>query len=326
VIANLTGTERAQDVILKDRCRRPWALDRDFELLWSFKGTPGHFQWPADVDSDGRDEIMAGYALLGHDGTKLWSCHGIEDHADCIWVGNVEQRPDGVPQIVVGGSVTGMYDADGDERWRYEGSVESQHGAIGRFTAGSEALQVAGLDRVRRGRANGKDALFLLSADGTELWKEDRQTRGWLTIINTISGWDGAGTDRIIACRRGGGVLPALYDGSMERVVTCPLNGTVVYGDLLGRGRQDVVYTDETAHVFSTLPGTCRRASLRGLGRRSGDSAARRSTPAATTPKHEVTETVAPGSGDPTRSPTVANGRAPQSENGSALPAPRALP
>src|SRR5690606_40699706 len=37
---------------------------------------------------------------------------------------------------------------------------------------------------------SGKDGLFLLDSDGRELWKEDRRTSGWLTIIETLRYYD----------------------------------------------------------------------------------------------------------------------------------------
>jgi len=67
VICNLTGGAFAQDVILKDRYARMWAMGRDFRVLWTHRGNPGHFPWPYDFDGDGRDEVMAGYTLLAHD-------------------------------------------------------------------------------------------------------------------------------------------------------------------------------------------------------------------------------------------------------------------
>ena len=149
LIANLSGGKRASDVILKDRYRHMWALNNRFELLWTHEGNIGHFPWVYDVDGDGYDEVMAGYDLLDHDGKVRWSCHDLDDHADCLWVGDV--NGDGKLEIAVGGSVTCLYSADGEELWRYDGSIESQHIALGKFLPGEKGLQVAGLDRIRRG-------------------------------------------------------------------------------------------------------------------------------------------------------------------------------
>ncbi|MBD2872742.1 hypothetical protein [Paenibacillus arenilitoris] len=255
VIANLSGGERASDIILKDRYRKLWAMDKDFRPLWTHEGNLGHYPWPIDLDGDGKDEVMAGYDLLGPDGRVRWSCGGLDDHADCIWVGDV--NGDGEPELVIGGSATVMYDRRGNELWRYEGSVESQHIALGRFRDDLPGLQVAGLDRLAReddglGR-KGKDAMFLLDAEGRELWKEDRDTDGWLTIIETLSDWETGAPDYILAYRRGGGVYPTLYDGWMRPVVRFPSDGYAVHADLAGTGcEQVIIYNNEIAAIYAS--------------------------------------------------------------------------
>ena len=236
------------------------------ELLWQRGDSscrPGSFgsDFPAqiyDIDGDGYDEVMAGYDLLDHNGQVLWSCRDLEDHADCLWVGDV--NGDGKPEIAVGGSVTCLYSAEGEELWRYDGSVESQHIALGKFLPGRPGLQVAGLDRIRRGDGykgqwDGKDGMFMLDCEGKELWKEDRQTKGWLTIVDGLYNWNGEGKDYILAYRRGGGVKPALYDGWGNTAVSFPEDGYVLHGDLFGRDKEDVIiYSEDTAWVFSGTP------------------------------------------------------------------------
>ena len=143
LIANLTGNPTARDVVLKDRYHGMWAMDQNFRLLWKHHGNIGHFPLVYDINGDGRDEVMAGYDMLSSEGKILWSCRDLEDHADCLWIGDV--NGDGKPEICVGGSVTCLYDREGRELWRYEGSVESQHVALGKFIPGNPGLQVAGL-------------------------------------------------------------------------------------------------------------------------------------------------------------------------------------
>ncbi|SFD54226.1 Repeat domain-containing protein [Paenibacillus catalpae] len=257
IVANLTGGPYPGDIILKDRYRRLWALDRDFKLLWKHEGNPGHFPWVFDLDGDGRDEVMAGYDLLDHDGRLLWSCHDLDDHADCIWVGDV--NGDGEPELVIGGSVTVMYDRQGKELWRYAGSVESQHIALGRFCPELPGLQIAGLDRLVReddGKGQtGKDALFLLDSEGQELWKEDRKTPGWLTIIEPLRGWTENSPDYILAYRRGGGVFPTLYDGARNAIVEFPSEGYAVHADLWGSGEEQVIiYNSDSAAIYASKP------------------------------------------------------------------------
>lgn len=255
IIANLSGNPTPRDIILKNRYTKMWAMDNNFKLLWTHEGNLGHYPWVHDINNDGKDEVMAGYDMLSSDGSLLWSCKDLEDHSDCLWVGDV--NGDGKIEIAVGGSVTCLYDAEGYELWRYEGSIESQHIALGKFNKDLPGLQVAGLDRIRRGDGykgqwDGKDGMFLIDCEGKELWKEDRKTDGWLTIVDTYQNWNGEGNDYILAYRRGGGVKPTLYDGNMNPIVTFPEDGYVVHGDLFGRGIEDaIIYANNTVWIYS---------------------------------------------------------------------------
>jgi len=89
LIANLTGSEYPQNIILKNRYKKMWAMDKDFNVMWEHEGRTGHFPYAYDIDNDGCDEIMAGYDMLDQDGTVLWDCNFLDDHADCIWFGDV---------------------------------------------------------------------------------------------------------------------------------------------------------------------------------------------------------------------------------------------
>jgi outer membrane protein assembly factor BamB len=258
IIANLTGNETPRDIILKDRYENMWAVDNDFNLLWKHSGNLGHFPWAHDVNGDGYDEVMAGYDLLSHEGKILWSCKDLDDHADCLWVGDV--NGDGKLEIAVGGSVTCLYDTEGNELWRYNGCIESQHIALGKFLENEPGLQIAGLDRIVRGDGHkgqweGMDGMFLIDCNGKEVWKEKRTTKGWLTIVDTFSNWDGDGIDYILGYRRGGGVNPTLYNGQMEEVLSFPVDGYVLHGDLFGRGKEEIIiYNGDTAYIFAGTP------------------------------------------------------------------------
>lgn len=252
VPANLSGGDGPREVLLKDRYRRVWAMDENFDVLWTHRGTVGHYPWPADLDGDGRDEVVAGYDCLGPDGDVRWSMPIDDAHADCVWVADVDD--DGEREVLVGEGGMYCYDADGTERWRNREPREVQHLAPGNFRPDAPALEVAGLDRIVRGSRGepGQDGLFLVDSEGTTLAEEDREPGGWVTIAQPVTGWDDD-RDLILAWRRGGGTNPGLYDGDLERVVRFPVDGHVVFGDLLGRGEPvfAVRERDGTAHLFA---------------------------------------------------------------------------
>ena len=251
VPANLTGGDHRGDVILKDRYSQLWAMDADFDLLWTHQGNTGHYPWTFDFDGDGSDEVMAGYDFLESDGTVRWSCDDIDEHAGCIWVADV--TGDGNPEIVIGEGGLYVFDPDGTEHWRNRTPREVQHIALGNFRADVSGLQVAGLDRIVRGSPGqtGQDGIFVVDREGAMLCTEDRDPGGWVTIIEPFSGWDDDPLDYVLAWRRGGGTNPTLYDGHLNPVVTFPVDGYLVHGDLCGQGSEQVVILEgETAHIF----------------------------------------------------------------------------
>lgn len=260
MIADLEGRGYPQNILLKDRYEQLWALDTEFRVMWTFQGNIGHYPWAYDLNGDGRDEVIAGYHVLDGDGKELWTID-MEDHADCIWVCDLKQ--DRKPVVVVGGSDTTAYSADGTLLWRFTGTVESQNIAPGNLIPEHRGTEIAGLDRIARTdiigpggnilpAPAGKDGVFVIDSDANCLFKEDRQVSGWKTIVTTIHKFDRSAQDYILAYRRSdtaGGV----YDSNMDAVFEFPFEGHVMWTDLTGDGlSQLLLYDNEKIAIFST--------------------------------------------------------------------------
>ncbi len=250
IIADLEGTGRAQNVILKNRYDTLWALNPDFTVKFEHKGNTGHYPWVYDLNGDGKDEIIAGYDVLNAEGELLWKVD-MKDHADCIWVGDV--NGDKLPEVVIGGDDITCYTCDGKLLWRFTDTVESQNVAIGNLRKELFGLEICGLDRIDRS-ANGLDGIFIVDSEGRSLYKEHRTVPGWSSVCTVIDNLDGEGGDNILAYRRGG--LPnAVYDGYMNKLFEFPFDGYVMWGDLTGSGaNQLIVYSQTEAVIYSAVP------------------------------------------------------------------------
>ena len=95
VFCDLSGKGRPTDALVKDRYKQIWAYNQLGQLLWTVNRPGGyrtaHQPVPIDIDGDGRDEIIAGYAMLNHDGSERWvyASENIDlrrGHLDCARV------------------------------------------------------------------------------------------------------------------------------------------------------------------------------------------------------------------------------------------------
>ncbi len=208
--ANFSGRDRPRDIVVKTRYGQVWALDPDLNVLWTCKGNTGHYPWPHDFDGDRRDELACGFALLDHDGTKLWEAD-LPGHADAVAVGDVDgwaANGDEIALACCGGHTFALLGRDGTLRWKRP-CGHSQHSIVGDFRPDLPGKELAGVDRGNDRSAKGVDAMVLYASDGEQLWRERRTDTGpnrWLTVLTTVRHWDGREGDLILAHRRGGGV------------------------------------------------------------------------------------------------------------------------
>ncbi|MBN1757004.1 MAG: PQQ-binding-like beta-propeller repeat protein [Chitinispirillaceae bacterium] len=245
VIANLTGREKPQDIILKDRYNQIWAMDRTGKQLWTYAGNTGHYPWPFDFDGDGKDEVFCGFDFLSSEGKKQWSMNQ-DGHADCIWVGDVDQDPSNGTEIAVGGADVTVYHQDGTLMWRNALPQEPQNIAIGDFLPDEPGLEIGGQDRVLRDDP-GEEAIFVFSSTGETTYYKKRS--GWGSIAYMCHNWEGDGADHLMIWR--GPDRPALYNGSVEQIASFT-EGYMMAGDMNGDGSDEIViFTETNASIYS---------------------------------------------------------------------------
>jgi hypothetical protein len=256
--ANLTGKEWPQDIILKDRYTTEWAISSDGTLLWTHKGTTGHYPLAYDWDGDKKDEVMAGYDFLESDGTVKWSVKNLTMHADSIATADLDANPANGNEIVICGNHGSAFDSStGQVLWEDTHTVEAQQIGVGEYRPDSPGLEVVMLDRIGPRNSTGVDANVLLDAKDTLLWKETRaKGAGWMTVTENLNNWDGTGRDLIFSYRRGSGGV-SLYDGYNKQVANFAYPGSeeqnfATHADLCGDSKEEViVYDQQTLWIYA---------------------------------------------------------------------------
>ena len=261
VFANLSGSSRAREVIVKDRYRRIWAYDAEGNELWGGDWKPGgyptaHQPRPIDLDGDGKDEIMAGYVMLNSDGSTRWiyrskvmdQSHG---HLDCCRVLRRGNSPEKFRLILTccGDDNIACIDGNGRILWEHPGNhFESvQIGNIFPDLPGKQLL----VDIAHQ--PAGKNPLWVFDADGSILGKMTLRS----SRIHDLIDWTGDGVNEIVASADRG-----IFNHRGERIATLATGargGALLKGDMTGDGICDItIITAEplAAHIFKNQKGS----------------------------------------------------------------------
>jgi len=125
IAANFRGRPRPEDLLIKTRYTQVWAVTNDGEELWSWTGTTGHHPAIADVDGDGRDEVLCSFTLLDDDGSEMWS-QPLPGHADSARITHAADAPLFL-STCCGGNDCALMDLDGQMLWRKQPAVMGNH-------------------------------------------------------------------------------------------------------------------------------------------------------------------------------------------------------
>ena len=174
-----SGIGGKTDILLKDRYHQLWVYTREGRLLYTAKDPGGymlaHAPLALDLDGDGKDELLAGFGMLDHDGTLLWTHHSKKvalwfgGHADSLSVIRLDAgHPENTRLLITYCDAAGIALVDGAGRciWEYTG-VHFATAVTARLLSKEEAPQIiVDLGHLKRS-ATGE--VWVLSLDGTHL-------------------------------------------------------------------------------------------------------------------------------------------------------------
>lgn len=237
---NFSGQQDRREIVVKDRYWRFWVFDNQLRLLWQGTGMTGHYPYPFDVDGDGREELLIGYAMWSPDGRLLWSRdRDFRDHADGIVAGNFSGDPKAEPRVYACGSDEGfmMFDIRGNLL---------KHVRIGHAQSPSIAkyrMDVPGLQLLTVNFWRNPGILSLFDAEGNLLLQgEPIHSGSPLLPVN----WRGDGQE--FAMLSGNVKEGGLIDGYFRRVVMFPDDGhpdlAYYVADVTGDPRDEIILWD----------------------------------------------------------------------------------
>lgn len=252
VFANLTGKDRPADVLVKTRYSQIWAYNPEGQLLWSVEKPAGyptaHQPRPIDLDLDGRDEVMAGFAMLDSDGTERWSLLDKDlplqgGHLDCARI--LKRGKTSAETTLVlshcGANALSVVTGDGEVIWSKSGEhFESID--VGKVRDDLEGNQII-VDLDHRGWGNG--LLWILSDEGELLGEIESD---WSRHHSLIQWGEGQLQSIFVAQARG------LFDGYGRKLAEFELVDlpketalTCLVSDVDGNGTEDLVVASNPA-------------------------------------------------------------------------------
>ncbi len=238
---NLSGDKGRREMLVKDRYGTFWVFNNRLELLWQGKGMTGHYPYPVDIDGEGRDKFVIGYALWDSTGRQLWTRDSqFRDHADGIVMGNFSGDPKAAPRVYACGSDEGflMFDRDGTVL-KHARIGHAQSPSIGKYR-----MDVPGLQLITVNFWKNPGIVTMFDWEGNIIAQDEPIHSGSpLLPVN----WRGDGEEFVLLS--GNAKEGGLIDGRLRRVVMFPDDGhpdlAAYVADLTGDQRDEIVFWDQ---------------------------------------------------------------------------------
>jgi outer membrane protein assembly factor BamB len=266
VFCNLSGNGHPTDVLVKDRYHNIWAYNRQGKLLWTVKDPGGfltaHQPLPIDLDGDGRDEIMAGYAMLNSDGSVRWvykskQVDQAKGHLDCARVFRQGPSPEDFRIVLTccGANNIALIDGNGKVLWEISGHhFESID--VGRIIPNHIGEHICvDIDHQPYGRS----PVWVLDEEGRHLGRLITDYSRHHCLLD----FTGDGIEEIMVAHKGG-----LYNYQGHRIGTFNTPGEEIYqekvkyeksmltGDMTGDGILDVILaTPYNVYIYKNTKG-----------------------------------------------------------------------
>lgn len=235
------------------------------EALWSYdnetygrryRGQGAHFTLAADVDRDGRDEVILGSAVVDDNGLPLWTT--AKGHPDAAYLTDADPRRPGLEMAYVmetrqrRGGLCLADAATGKLLWELDEPTQHVHGKglcadIDPTVPGQE---IFGMDSVQHKKT---DKRWLFGADGTLLRSGPKELTFGFSV--TTAYWDADLQKEIVS-----GSITDYQGGRLARV-----EGRVqLIADVLGDWREELIASvpGEMRIYCSTIPANDRRVCL----------------------------------------------------------------
>lgn len=235
--ADLRGLGAKRDLLVKDRYSNLTAYDDRLNRLWRWHGNTGHYPAVADLDGDGRDEVMAGFTLLDDNGSPLWQIE-VEDHQDAIAIAPIDPaHPALLIALASGEGGLVVCDLHGKILWR------DHTGHVQRLTVARVREDAPGLQIITKTFWGNPDILCLYDAKGRML--ESLEVPGSGGVLSPVN-WRGDGVELLLMS--GSLRLGGLLDGHLRTAVQFPDDGHPTLCaealDLVADPRDEIVLWD----------------------------------------------------------------------------------